>query len=300
MKFGLSMFGLSPRYYPEVAAAAEANGFESVWVPEHLVLPAEMPPTYLYTESGFPPIDPRTPMFDPWVVLGAVAQATSTIRLATNVYILPLRHPIVTARAVTTLDRVSGGRVTLGIGVGWLEEEFELVEQDFKNRGKRTDEIIPLLRTMWSRDVDVIDHHGEFYDMAPFVFMPKPVQKPAIPIEVGGASKAALRRAGQLGDGWIEIGAREPGMLEEMISTVQRHRVEAGRENEPFEFTCGVGRRLDDAERAREMGVTRINLGPAPHGNVLDDPSKPHAMLSVNDFTDFTARYADEVIANLD
>lgn len=299
MKFGLSLFGLSPRYYPEIAAAAEANGFESVWMPEHLVLPAEMPDTYLYTESGRPPIDPRTPMFDPWVVLATVAQATSTIRLATNVYILPLRHPIVTARAVTTLDRVSGGRVTLGIGVGWLEEEFVLVGQDFRNRGRRTDEIIDLLRTMWSRDVDVIEHHGSYYDFEPFVFQPKPVQKPGIPIEVGGSSKPALRRAGTLGDGWIEIGVRDPDTLAAMIAEVNQHRRDAGRADGPFEFTCGLGRTLEEAKRAQDLGVTRINLGPAPHGDVLADPNKPHAALSVQHFTDFTARYADEVIANL-
>lgn len=299
MKFGLSMFGLSPRYYPEIAAAAEANGFESVWMPEHLVLPAEMPSTYLYTESGQPPIDPNTPMFDPWVVLGAVSQATSTIRLATNVFILPLRHPITTARSLVTLDRVSGGRVTLGMGVGWLQEEFELVGQDFHNRGKRSDEIIELLRAMWSRDVDTIEHHGEFYDLMPFKFQPKPVQKPGIPIEVGGTSKAALRRAGQLGDGWIEIASRDRDTLAANIEIVQGHRRDAGREHLPFEFTCGFGRTLEEAKIAQEIGVTRINLGPAPHGNVLDDPSKPHAALSVQDFTDFTARFADEVIAKL-
>jgi probable F420-dependent oxidoreductase len=297
MKFGLSMFGLSPRYYPEIAAAAEANGFESVWIPEHLVLPAEVPPTYLYTETGYPPIDSSTPMFDPWVVLATVANATRTIRLATNVYILPLRHPIVTGRAVVTLDRVSGGRVTLGIGVGWLEDEFLLAGQEFHNRGKRTDEIMGLLRRMWSRDEDVIEHHGEHYDLAPFRFQPKPVQKPNIPIEVGGSSKAALRRAGRLGDGWIEIGARTPETLAEMIATVHRHRAEAGRENVPFEITCGLGRTLDDAKRAEEMGITRLSLGPAPHGNVLDDPSLPHDRLDVKDFVDFTARYADEVIS---
>src|SRR5439155_16166462 len=131
---GMPFFGLSPRWYPEVAAAAEANGFESVWMPEHLVLPAEIPPTYLYTESGYPPITSSTPMYDPWVVLASVASRTSTIRLATNVYILPLRDPFVTARAVVTLDRVSGGRVTLGIGVGRLEEEFVAAGQEFHNR----------------------------------------------------------------------------------------------------------------------------------------------------------------------
>jgi len=299
MKFGLAMFGLSPRYYAEIAAAAEANGFESVWAPEHLVLPADVPPTYLYTESGHPPIDSTTPMFDPWVVLASVANATSTIRLATNVYILPLRHPVVTARSVVTLDRVSGGRVTLGIGVGWLQEEFELVGQDFHDRGKRTDVIIGMLREMWSRDADVLEFHNDYYDMAPFRFQPKPVQKPSIPIEVGGSSKPALRRAGTLGDGWVEAGAKDFERLAEMIATIQRHRREAGRSELPFEITCSLGRTLDDVKRCQDLGVTRVNVGPAPHGNILEDPSLPHDRLDVRHFVDFTARYADEVIAKL-
>jgi probable F420-dependent oxidoreductase len=297
VKFGLSMFGLSPRYYPEIAAAAEANGFESVWIPEHLVLPAELPATYPYTESGLPPIDPSTPMFDPWVVLATVAQATSTIRLGTNVYILPLRHPLLTARSVVTLDRVSGGRVTLGIGVGWLAPEFELLGEDFASRGRRTDEVIAILRAVWDRGNEVIEHHGEHYDLAPFRFQPKPVQRPSIPIEVGGASPAALRRAGQVGDGWIEIGASDPDVLAGKIGTILEHRRAADREHLPFEITCGLGRTVDDVRRAAELGVTRIAVGPAPHGDALADPSRPHARLSVEDFVGFTARYADEVIA---
>lgn len=297
MKFGLSLFGLSPRYYPEIAAAAEANGFESVWIPEHLVLPASMPATYPYTESGYPPIDPRTPMFDPWVVLALIAEATRTIRLATNVYVLPLRHPLVTARSVVTLDRVSGGRVTLGVGVGWLREEFEILGQDFDNRGRRMDEMMGLLRRVWDRGEDIVEHHGDFYDLPPFRFQPKPVQKPGIPIEVGGASAPALRRAGRLGDGWIAIGPDDPAVLSTKIETIQAHREAAGRDGLPFEITTGSGRTLDAVRRSEEIGVTRVTLGPEPHGGVLDDPSLPHARLDVKDFVDFTARYADEVIS---
>jgi probable F420-dependent oxidoreductase len=299
MKFGLSLFGLSPRYYPEVAVAAEANGFESVWIPEHLVLPATMPSTYPYTDSGYPPIDPSTPMYDPWVVLALIADATTTIRLATNVYVLPLRHPMVTARCVVTLDRVSGGRVTLGVGVGWLEEEFAIVGEAFHNRGRRTDEIIFVLRRVWDRQQDVIEHHGEHYDLGPFRFQPKPVQKPSIPIEVGGASKAALRRAGLLGDGWIAIGRHDDVSLSRMIGEVHAHRQEHGRHGLPFEITVSAGPTIDDARRSQEAGATRVTLGPAPHGNVLEDPSRPHSRLDIKDFVDFTARYADEVISQI-
>ena len=290
MKFGLSLFGLSPRHYPDIAAAAEGNGFESVWMPEHLCMPADMPPTYPYTESGYPPIEPTTPLYDPWVVLSLIAGATNTIRLATNVYVLPLRHPLVTARAVVTLDRVSGGRVILGVGAGWLEEEFEIVGQDFHNRGRRMDEIIGLLRQMWDRNEDVIEHHGQFYDLPPFRFQPKPVQKPMIPIEVGGASKAALRRAGRLGDGWVAIGADDHPTLARMIEEVQAHRKEGDRSGLPFEITGGPAQSLDDVRKTADLGVTRVIVGPRI------DPSGPAASLNVESFVDFTARYADEVI----
>lgn len=296
MKFGLSMFGLAPRYYPEIAASAEANGFESVWIPEHLVLPAEMPPTYLYTESGYPPITPDTPMYDPWVVLGSVASVTSTIRLATNVYILPLRHPFVTARSVVTLDRVSGGRVTLGIGVGWLEEEFDALGQSFHDRGARTDEIIELLRRLWSEDT--IEQHSNHFDFDPVKFAPKPVQKPTIPIEVGGGSPPALRRAGRLGDGWIEIGAHSLDKLAEMLAVINDTRREHGRDHLPFEVTTGVARTPEEIRAAAELGVTRTTVGPTPSADVLADPSKPHARLDKDTFVDFTKQFADEVISS--
>ena len=205
------IMGASFRAMPEVARIYEDNGLESLWVPEHLVFPATMPPRYPYTDSGYPVVTPDTPTYDPWVVLAYVAAATERIRLATNVFILPLRHPLQTARSVVTVDRVSGGRVTLGIGVGWLPDEFEYLEVDFAGRGRRTDAAIGAIRRLWSEDV--IEVHDEHFDFGPVKFNPKPLQKPSIPIEVGGSSKPALRRAGRLGDGWIEIGSPRPRRL---------------------------------------------------------------------------------------
>jgi probable F420-dependent oxidoreductase len=287
VKFGMPFFGLGPRHYARVARAAEENGFESVWIPEHLVLPLDMPPTYPYTDTGMPPITPDTPMFDPWVVLGGVATATERIRLATNVFILPLRHPIPTARSIVTLDRLSGGRVTLGAGVGWLEQEFAQVGQDFANRGRRTDEIIDILRRLWTEDV--IEHHGEFYDFGPVKFAPKTLQSPNIPIEIGGSSPAALRRAGRLGDGWVEIGSRDPDELAARLEVIGRHRAEAGRDGLPFEVTAGVGTDLDAIRRGQELGVTRFVVAPTPTGG----------RVTPDDFVAFTARFADEVISAL-
>ncbi|WP_067887929.1 LLM class F420-dependent oxidoreductase [Actinomadura chibensis] len=320
MKFGLPMYGLSPRHQPEAARVAEENGYESVWVPEHLVLPAELPSTYLYTADGRPPIEPRTPMYDPWVVLAAIAASTERIRLATNVYVLPLRHPVITARSVVTLDRVSGGRVTLGVGVGWLAEEFGAVGMSFHDRGDRTDEVIPLLRRLWSEET--VEHKGRHYAFGPVAFEPKPVQRygagRGIPIEVGGTSPPALRRAGRLGDGWIEIGARDLDDVARMLAVVRAARAEAGRTDEPFEVTCSLPGDLDTVRRAAELGVTRVVAAPvrghtgrsggrggsSPHNDAGRSGgrggSSPHSdagRATKEDVLDGIKRFADEVIA---
>jgi len=304
MKFAMSMSGLGARHYPEVAEAAEANGFESVWMPELLIFPAEMPPNYMYTTDGSPPMHSDTPAFDPWVVLGGVATRTRDIRLATGVFILPLRHPIMVARSVVTLDRLSGGRVVLGIGVGWMPDEFEIVGEDFHNRGRRTDEMIVLMRKLWSDDT--IEFHGEFYDIPPVKFAPKPLNKQlGIPIIVGGTSPGALRRAGRLGDGWVHhaqihaslyTGEANPGVndadfaeLEDHLRVIGRHRDAAGRAGAPFEVVVGMGSTLDNVRRCEEMGVTTYQAGPSAAG----------LKGTKDDFVDWIKRFSDEVMTKV-
>jgi probable F420-dependent oxidoreductase len=227
-----------------------------------LLFPVAMPADYPYSESGLPITPSKTPLYDPWIMLAAIGAATSTIRLATNVFILPLRHPLMTARQLVTLDRISGGRVTLGAGVGWLRDEFDAVGLDFTKRGRMTDEIIPLLRRLWSEEE--IEHHGEFYDFEPVNFEPKPIQRmngvKGIPIELGGASPPALRRAGTLCDGWIEIGGNRLEDVAANIATINQHRESAGRADLPFEITLGaaMARTADQVAQASEMGVTRL------------------------------------------
>jgi probable F420-dependent oxidoreductase len=287
VKFGLPLFGVSPRFYGDIAAAAEQNGFESVWLPEHLVFPEEIPPTYLYSESGFPPVTPDTPLYDPWVALAYIAHATTSIRLATNVYVLPLRHPIEVARSVVTLDRFSNGRVTLGMGVGWLEDEYIALGRSFRNRGKRADAMIPLLRRLWSDDV--IEEHTEHFDFGPVKFQPKPRHR-HIPIEVGGASPRALRRAGRLGDGWIEVDCKTIDDVRAKLDVVFSTRADAGRSDLPFEVTLSgsFGRDLDGVRRSEEAGATRIIVSP-----VLAE------RMSAEVVVDSAKRFADEVISHL-
>ena len=286
MKFGLPLTqrGLDAADFGQVAIAAEAAGFESLWIPEHLVLPEALPPTYPYSSTGYAPIDSGTPEFDPWVALASVAGVTSTIRLATGVFILPLRHPLVTARAVMTLDRVSRGRVTLGIGVGWLAEEFAVVDQSFPDRGRRADESIALIRRLWSEHS--VEHHGPSFDFGPVRFEPKPVQDP-LPIEVGGTSPAALRRAGRLGDGWIELGSTGPAEVAQRLAVINEARREAGRADGPFEVTCGVPGTLEDIASYGEVGVTRVMTGPPP----------TEAPRSIESLLDWIGSFGDSVIA---
>jgi len=295
MKFGVSLAGLRFRDYATVVPAYEEHGFESVWLPEHLVFPADMPPRYPYTASGYPPVTADTPTYDPWVVLGHVAAVTDRIRLATNVYILPLRHPLQTARSVVTVDRVSGGRVTLGVGVGWLPDEFDYVGVDFDSRGGRADAAIEAIRRLWSEDVIAVD--DGFFRFGPVKFQPKPLQKPSIPIEVGGAAPAALRRAGRLGDGWIEIGSADLDEFSTRLAVVLDARRAADRTG-PFEVTAsgtlamggGEAVNADGVRRLAEAGATRVVVGP---GSVDGGP------LTAEGAVEWAKRFADDVAGRL-
>lgn len=294
MKFGYMMLGVPLRYQAQCAQRAEQRGFESAWVPEHLVMPEQMPAIYPYTADGKPGITPQTPLFDPWVEISFLAAHTSTLRFGTAVSVLPLRHPLVTARALVTLDRLSGGRVILGAGAGWLKDEFDAVNVPFKQRGKLMDEIIPLLRRLWTEEV--ISHDGPHYHIPPVRFEPKPVQKPCIPIEIGGSSPPALRRVAALGDGWVEPGSPDLDGLAENIRNIQEMRKDAGREHLPFEVTVianNIFNKPEDVRRASEIGITRIVVSP------LNSPYSPLGKLKPEDYIDFVDRYADSVIDKL-
>jgi probable F420-dependent oxidoreductase len=276
MKFGTSIMGLSFRHFPEVSRALELQGFESIWMPEHLVFPAEAPTNYPVAINGAPPFTPDTPTYDPWVVLAYIAAATERIRLATAVYILPLRHPLQTARSVVTLDRISNGRVILGVGVGWLEVEFDYVGLPFGDRGNRTDAAIDAIRKLWSEDiVEVRDEHFAF---GPVKFEPKPLQRPTIPIEVGGFSTPALRRAGQRGDGWVEVGSNSIAEFRQRLDTVMRARARAGRDG-PFEVTVTGELANDSSQYAplAEAGATRVVVDPRA---VLGPRLRPEELVS--------------------
>ncbi len=239
---------------------ADELGFEAVWLGEHLVRPARFESAYPYSPTGsaqqvWPA---ETPLSDPWVALGHLAAMTRRIQLATGVYVLPLRNPFVTARAVATLHAVSGGRAILGIGAGWNREEFEIVGESFDDRGARMDEIIGILRRLWSGES--FSHSGTSYRFGEVRLGPG--QDPPIPIVMGGHSPPALRRAGRLGDGWYSTAT---GTLAEMIEFRQRieqARSGAGRASQSFDYYIRMNGDLDarNADRYRDEGFEHLTL----------------------------------------
>ena len=253
MKFWQSVAFTAPDQLVEIARGAEAAGFEGVLLSEHLFVPDAYAAGYPYSESGRPDFDARSPFPDPWVTMTAMAAATSRLRFATMVYILPLRHPIEVAKAVGTASIFSDGRIVLGAGAGWMREEFEVLGVDFATRGKRFDECIEILRRLWRGGMT--EYHGEIFRFERLQMSPAPPQP--IPIYIGGASKPALRRAARLGDGWLGAG-NTPEQAEEILIELQRLREEFGRGAEPFDAVVPLVTplELDSLRRLADLGAT--------------------------------------------
>jgi probable F420-dependent oxidoreductase len=259
--FGTTMMA-GPRRWGDWARAAEDSGFESLWVPEHLIMPVSMTGKPNSPHEGEPPISASTPAFDPWVQIATMAAQTSTLRFGTNVYNIGLRHPFITARSLTTLDAVSNGRIEFGIGASWLSEEWDAMQLPFGTRGRRVDETMEIIKRLFTEEV--VEHHGEFFDFQPVGFLPKPVQEPWPPMHIGGDSPAAMRRAALLGEGWIPM-QQTLESLPGNIERINQMRADAGRTG-PFQVTVG-GRveSIDDVRRYEEAGVTRILVSPFSH-----------------------------------
>jgi probable F420-dependent oxidoreductase len=259
VKFGVALGRLNPAFHAEATLEAERLGFESVWLPEHLVFPLALSGSPIPGEDH-PPVPPRTPVFDAFAYLSWLAGLTSRIRLGSHVYLLGLRHPFVAARAVQTLDIVSGGRAEVGIGAGWLASEWQAAGLDFRTRGRRLDEAIAVCKRLWSEPV--VEHHGEFFDFGPVCFEPKPVQQPWPPLHVGGESEAALRRAARVGEGWLGL-AHTPESVRAPIARLHALRAEA--ETADRAFCVTVGADAPDRETVRRLGdagVDRLIVSP--------------------------------------
>src|SRR6516165_3119213 len=217
-----------------VAGGAEARGIGTIWVGEHVVLFGEYESHYPYAEDGRIPAPPGSGLLEPLVTLTYLAARTSTVRLGTAMLLLPQRNPVYVAKEVATLDWLSGGRVDLGIGVGWLKEEFDALNTPWPRRGKRTDEYLEVLHTLWTDDVS--SFAGETYQLPPCEMFPKPVQNPQPPIHIGGETPAALRRVARHGQGWHTFN-RSPAQLAEGLAELDAHLEAAGRRREDVRIT---------------------------------------------------------------
>ena len=258
MKFGIPLARAHPGLWPELTKQAEALGFESVWLPEHLVLPAAMSGSP-YHGDAHPPVPPQTPIFDALNYLSFLAAQTSTIRLGTYVYNIGLRHPFVSARAAATLDIVSEGRFDFGVGASWLREEWDAVGLDFGSRGARVDEALQICRALWSQPS--VEHHGRFFDFDEVMFEPKPVQPGGPPLHIGGDGKAALRRVARLGDGWVPMN-HTFDRIPNSVHTLNRLWTDHGRSGRPQVTTSVPLSSSDDVQRAADAGIDRLIVAP--------------------------------------
>ena len=259
MKFGVALGRLNPAFFLDATIAADRLGYESVWLPEHLVFTTAMSRSPHPGETH-PPVPPETPIFDAFAYLAFLAGQTGRVRLGTHVYNIGLRHPFTAARAVQTLDIVSGGRVEFGVGASWLEEEWIATQLDFASRGRRVDEAIEICKLLWSEPES--SYHGAHFDFDGVVFEPKPVQRPGPPVIVGGESLAALRRAARLGNGWIGMGHT----FESATAQIERLRRELDANGRSLAgFAVCLGGAVDsvaDVERWESIGVTRLLVSP--------------------------------------
>jgi probable F420-dependent oxidoreductase len=263
VKLGVSPYGLPLAQYVDLAVSAEQAGFESVWVPDHLIVPAQIGSRFPYSPDGESGMTPSTEIFDAWVLLSFMAAATERINFGPFVYILPLRHPFATAKATGSLQILSGGRLLLGVGVGWLAEEYEAMGGAFRRRGADTSESIAVMRALWSQDV--VRGDGPAYRFHEVGMAPRPAQ--TIPIHLGGHSPAAIRRATELGDGWLASPRPESELrplVAEMTELIDAGLRRAGRERAGFEITAAVlgMPSRETMSAAAEDGVDRLIISP--------------------------------------
>lgn len=267
MKFGVMFANVGPFAQPEgalaIAKAAEDAGFESIWTVEHVLVPQGYESEYPYDKSGKMPGNDDAPIPDPLIWLSYLASATTTINLATGILIVPQRNPVVLAKECATLDSLSGGRLVLGVGAGWLEEEFDAIGVPFAERGRRLDDHIACMRALWSGEPASYD--GEFTSFGPAFSNPKPAQA-SVPIVIGGHSKVAARRAGRIGDGFFP-GKGSPAQLAELFDVMGDAAREAGRDPSEIELTTGGGAAFapDPVAALRELeeqGISRVVIPP--------------------------------------
>ena len=259
MKIGMIPVNIGVSTAAEVvglARLAEDSGFESVWTFEHVVVPLDYQSKYPYDASGKMGAAPETPFIDPLIALTAVAAGTKTIRLGTGVNILPQANPLFLAKQAASLDALSGGRLLLGLGIGWLREEFDAMGVPFERRGARFDDYVAAMRKVWSGDV--VEHESDFVEWSGFKSYPVPVQDP-LPVIIGGSKGKVYERIARHGNGWYVPGTNV-NEIAGLLAPLQDACAEVGRDPAEIEITCmWTGQGGTDAVRAfEEIGAHRL------------------------------------------
>ncbi len=289
MKFGLAFASSIAQEHEdslEVCRRADAAGFESLWGGEHVIMPTSIESPYPYTPDGKIPAEPETPIPDPLIWLAFAAAAAPGLRLGTCILIVPQRNPLILAKELATLDRLSGGRVELGLGVGWMKEEFDALGVPWARRGARNDEYVEAMRALWAGPH--AEFHGDFVDFAPATCSPRPIQK-RIPVLVGGDSEAAISRAVRMADGYFP----GEGDIDRLAGLIERLRVaseKAGRDPAEIEVNAMFGAQMADpvagVEQLRDAGVGRVMV--------------PAFFFAGPDGLDRLSAFGDDVIATAD
>jgi len=317
LEFGFSLPGRGPLAKPDlvlkIALKAESLRYASVFVTDHVVLPVSAARSvYPYAPTGQFPGGARQDYLDPLAMLGYLARATTRIRLGTSVLVIPYRHPLAVAKTLATVDVLSGGRVILGAGAGWLREEFEaLGAPPFAERGAVTDEYLRVMRLAWT--TDPLTFSGRYCRIDAVHALPKPVQRDGIPVWIGGHTPAAVRRAATLGDGWHPIGLRPPATLvpdEYAASVKQLHAwaAQAGRDPAAIALTFRAPMEVRSSRAKAPGGDRPLFQGTAAEvvgdlrryealgvSHVVFDPVRPELRAVLDNM----ARFADEVRPNL-
>lgn len=288
MHFVLSTSFSSVTDLKKIALAADECGWEAMSFSDHVVNPEKLNTPYPYTENGERRWQPFTDWPDPWVMIGALASITTRLKFTNNIFVLPMRNPFLVAKAISTAAIISDNRVIPAIGVGWSKDEFELLQQDFHTRGKRADEMVEVMRLLWTGEL--VEYQGRHYQFAPLEMNPAP--SAYIPIWVGGISEAAMRRAARIGDGWVTDLQTSEEILAS-ITKIKTYRREYGRDKLPFSvmatpsdaFTPNAYKRLEDG------GVSHILTQPWAfyHSDTQDLAKK----------IDGVKRFADDYISVL-
>ena len=263
MKFGLafaSSVGTDSQSALEICRKAEALGFDSVWGGEHVIRPDRIESPYPYTEDGEMPGEAETSIPDPLIWLAYVAAVAPTLRLGTCILIVPQRNPLVLAKELATLDQLSDGRVELGLGVGWLREEFDALGIPWERRGARNDEYVAAMRALWAGPH--AEYHGDFVDFDAVTCSPRPVNG-SIPILVGGDTPVAIRRAARIADGYFP-GTTDPETLAGLIQAVRKAAEQEGRDGDAIAIHAIFGPQMADplagAEQLAKLGVERAMI----------------------------------------